>query len=110
MFSEIRWMRLIVFYDLPVTTKKLRQMYQRFHNHLLKEGYDMLQYSVYSRLCNGHDAIEKHIRRLERSTPEYGNIRIMKITEKQYNQMYFLVGTPSTQEKINKEQKQLMLF
>lgn len=110
MFSEIRWMRIIVFYDLPVSTKRLRQIYQRFHNYLLKEGYDMLQYSVYCRLCNGHDAVEKYIRRIELNAPEYGNVRIMKVTEKQYSQMYFLVGQPSTQEKINKEQKQLLLF
>lgn len=110
MFSEIRWMRLMVFYDLPVTTKALRKAYQQFHNYLIKEGYDMLQYSVYCRLCNGHDAIEKHIRRIEANTPSRGNVRIMKVTEKQYSQMRFLVGQLSAQEKMNKENKQLILF
>lgn len=110
MFSEIRWMRLMVFYDLPVTTANLRKSYQQFHKFLLKEGYDMLQYSVYCRLCNGHDAIDKHIKRIESNAPSKGNVRIMKVTEKQYSQMYFLVGKHSPQEKMNKDHKQLMLF
>lgn len=110
MFSEIRWMRLMVFYDLPVSTPNYRKAYQRFHKFLLKDGYDMLQYSVYCRLCNGHDATAKHIRRIEANTPSKGNVRIMKVTEKQYSQMRFLVGDHSHQEKINKDHKQLLLF
>lgn len=110
MFTELRWMRLLVFYDLPVNTQQFRQVYQRFHSYLLKDGYDMLQYSVYSRLCNGHDAINKYLQRLQTMAPTRGNIRVMKITEKQYAQMYFLVGCPTPQEKRNKEQKQLLLF
>lgn len=110
MFTELRWMRIIVFYDLPVNSRDLRQVYQRFHSFLLKDGYDMLQYSVYCRLCNGNDAVEKYIKRIEANVPSHGNVRIMKITEKQYSQMYFLVGTHNKQEKLNKEQKQLMLF
>lgn len=110
MFTELRWMRVIVFYDLPVSTPQFRKIYQRFHNYLLKDGYDMLQYSVYSRLCNGNGAVEKYTKRLENNAPSQGNIRVMKITEKQYSQMYFLVGSATTQETINKEQKQLLLF
>lgn len=110
MFSEIRWMRLIVFYDLPTTTIDYRKAYQKFHNYLVQEGYDMLQYSVYSRLCNGHDAVNKYINRLQQNAPSRGNVRIMKVTEKQYAEIYFLVGKLSAQEKINIDQKQLILF
>ena len=80
MFSEVRWMRLFVLYDLPVTTDEYRRAYQRFHKFLIKDGYDMLQYSIYCRLCNGHDAIDKHIKRIEYNTPSKGNVRIIKIT------------------------------
>lgn len=110
MFSEVRWMRLIVFYDLPVTTVQFRKAYHKFHKFLIKDGYDMLQYSVYSRLANGHDAIDKHIRRIECNTPSRGNVRIMKVTEKQYSQMRFLVGESSRQEKASTDHKQLLLF
>ena len=110
MFSEIRWMRLIVLYDLPVSSSSLRKAYQQFHTFLLNEGYDMLQYSIYCKLCNGNDAIERCMIRLEHNVPSLGNVRVIKVTEKQYAQMKFLVGTPSTQELINMEQKQLLLF
>ena len=110
MFSGIRWMRLIVFYDLPVSTPHFRRNYQLFHNFIIKDGYDMLQYSVYCRLCNGHDSVNKFLKRLQENAPPRGNVRVMKITEKQYSEMQFIVGKPTIQEKITKKNKQLMLF
>ena len=50
-------MRLIVFFDLPVVTKKDRKIYAQFRKFLIKDGYDMLQFSVYSRICNGDDGV-----------------------------------------------------
>jgi CRISPR-associated protein Cas2 len=110
MFSKIRWMRILVFYDLPVTTKALRRQYQLFHNFLIKDGYDMLQYSIYCRLCNGYDSIGKFMQRLMLNLPSTGHVRVLTVTEKQYAEMKFLVGAPKLKEKINKEQKQLVLF
>lgn len=110
MFSKVRWMRVLVFYDLPVTTPELRRRYQLFHNYLISEGYDMLQFSVYHRLCNGHDAVDKFIRRLEYNVPSLGNVRAMVVTEKQYSETKFLVGTPTKQETKLKQNKQIMLF
>jgi CRISPR-associated protein Cas2 len=107
---NLRWMRILVFYDLPVTTDELRKIYHKFHRFLIKDGYDMLQNSVYCRLCGGHDAVNKFVTKLERVVPSKGNVRVMTITEKQYASMQFLVGTATKQEKRNKEQKQLLLF
>lgn len=101
-------MRIIVFFDLPVVKKKERKIYTKFRRFLLKDGYDMVQYSVYSRLCNGNDMTTKHLKRLEQSLPEKGSIRCLTITEKQYEDMKFLVGKPSVQErKIYTEQLSL---
>lgn len=53
-------MRMIVFFDLPVQTKTERRHATAFRNFLLKDGYHMLQFSVYARVCNGNDAVKKH--------------------------------------------------
>lgn len=102
-------MRLIVLFDLPVNTKANRKRYQQFHKFLVKDGYTMMQFSVYSRIADGLDGIEKHLGRLRANTPSKGNIRVMTVTEKQYSSMLFLVGKPSAQEKRVGAQLQLWL-
>lgn len=104
-----RFMRLIVLFDLPVTSKKARRAYTVFRRFLLKDGYDMLQWSVYSRIINGPDDTEKHIRRLENNLPKEGHVRCLQITEKQFVNMRLLIGTRSFQEKkVNRDQ--MLLF
>lgn len=92
-------MRIIVFFDLPVVKKKERKVYAQFRRFLLNDGYDMIQFSVYSRLCNGTDMTEKHLKRLNSSLPEKGSVRCLTVTEKQYAEMKFLVGKPTIKEK-----------
>ena len=104
-----RFMRIIVFFDLPVVKKKERKVYTQFRRFLLNDGYDMVQYSVYSRLCNGTDMTNKHMKRLNAMLPERGSVHCLTITEKQYENMKFLVGKPSRKEK-KVDCNQLSLF
>jgi len=104
-----RYMRLLVFFDLPVTTKKKRLAYTQFRKFLLHDGYDMLQWSVYGRILNGSDAEEKHLKRLKTNLPPEGSIRCMTVTEKQYAGMTLLVGPKEFQEK-TVTARQLLLF
>jgi len=85
-------MRMLVFFDLPVKTKQERSVAAKFRNFLQKDGYYMLQYSLYARTCNGTDAVEKHRKRLESVKPDNGSIRLLVITEKQYQSIEILVG------------------
>lgn len=94
-----RFMRLLVFFDLPVVTKAERRAYTLFRRFLLNDGYDMIQFSVYGRILNGRDAEEKHLQRLLANLPPEGSIRAMTVTEKQYAGMKLLVGLPLFQEK-----------
>lgn len=104
-----KFMRILIFFDLPVVKREDRKEYQSFRRFLLNDGYTMIQYSVYSRICNGIDGVNKHVSRLKRNLPPKGSVRYLQITEKQYNQMKFLVGSPKKQEKyINS--KQLSVF
>lgn len=102
-------MRLLVFFDLPVVTKKARRRYSRFRNFLLRDGYDMIQFSVYSRICYGMDDVNKHIRSLKANLPNEGSIRCMQVTEKQYASMMVLIGEKKEKEK-EKYSKQLSFF
>lgn len=93
-------MRLLVFFDLPVVKREDRKAYQEFRRFLLNDGYIMIQFSVYSRICNGNDGLNKHLARLKKNLPLKGSVRFLQITEKQYSEMKFLVGSPKIQEKI----------
>lgn len=101
-------MRLLVFFDLPTNTKKDRKIYARFRKNLINDGFIMVQFSVYSRVCKGQDSVENHLERLQKELPQKGNIRAMQVTEKQYERMKILVGTEKKEEKIAGQQ--LLLF
>ena len=60
-----KFMRLLVFFDLPVVKDRDKKVAAKFRRFLVKEGYVMVQWSVYSRLCNGTDSIEMHKQRLK---------------------------------------------
>ncbi len=104
-----RFMRLLVFFDLPVVTKAERKAYVHFRRFLLNDGYDMLQFSVYGRILNGTDAEQKHMQRLVQNLPPAGSIRVLTVTEKQFASMKLLVGLPLFQEK-NVNAAQMLLF
>ncbi|WP_298497306.1 CRISPR-associated endonuclease Cas2, partial [uncultured Helicobacter sp.] len=38
---------------MPTCSKKERKDYARFRKNLIKDGFMMLQYSVYMRICKG---------------------------------------------------------
>ena len=64
--------------------QKQRKDATKFRNFLLKDGYHMVQYSVYSRVCAGNDDVEKHANRLQQNVPCDGSVRMTILTEKQY--------------------------
>lgn len=103
-----RFMRMLVFFDLPTLTKSDRRTASRFRNFLIKDGYTMLQLSVYSRICKGKDDVEKHSNRLKSLIPEDGSVRLLTVTEKQYVTMEILVGKQKKEEELG--DKQLLLF
>ncbi len=88
-----RFMRLLVFFDFPVKTKDQRRAAAKFRQFPLQDGYHMMQYSVYNRPCNGWDSLETHVQRVQRAVPRCGSVRILPVTEKQYNSIQVLVDT-----------------
>ena len=88
-------------FDLPVITEKEKKIASKFRKYLLDDGYIMMQYSVYSRICKNNDDLNKHINRLRINSPKTGNIRLLQVTENQYNNMIMFCGTKSIEEDIS---------
>ncbi len=87
-----RFMRVIVFFDLPVETKPQRREYARFRRFLIKTGFLMMQESVYSKIALNATAAEAIRRAVLAQSPAAGIVQLMIITEKQYNAIEFAVG------------------
>lgn len=102
-------MRIIVMFDLPTDTKKSRKEYTQFRSFLLRDGYDMLQYSVYARICSHSDAADKHLKRLRLYAPKKGAVRVIAITNKQFAEAHIITGDRTRQEKRVTE-SQMLLF
>lgn len=102
-------MRMLVFFDLPVKTKFQRRAATQFRNFLLKDGYYMVQYSVYARICGGMDSVNVHRQRLRRAIPERGSVRMLVVTEKQFSNLELLLGEP-TELDAPQQDKDLMVF
>ena len=80
-------MRLLVFFDLPTKTLKDKRAYTLFRRFLKKDAYDMIQFSVYGRITNGIDGLNKHLKRLEDNLPPKGSVRCLQVSENQFTKM-----------------------
>lgn len=106
---ESRFMRLFIFFDLPTNTKKERSQATKFRNILLKNGFTMMQFSIYVRVCKGQDIVTKYLDIVIKHLPSKGHIRAMQVTDKQYERMEILIGEETVEEK-NVGMQQLLLF
>jgi CRISPR-associated protein Cas2 len=86
-------MWLFVFFDLPTETKKQRKEYSIFRKKLLQDGFVMHQYSVYMRHCASAENAQVHIKRVQDAVPPYGQVSILKITDKQFGDIIHCWGT-----------------
>lgn len=77
-------MWLFVFFDLPTNTKKEKRVSANFRKELIKDGFTMMQYSVYTRHCASWQSAQVHIKRVKSKIPELGHVNILQITDKQY--------------------------
>ena len=81
---KYEFMRLILFFDLPVMTPKQRHTYNVFRK--------------YCKIFANREAAVKHINILRKNVPKEGQIRILVVTEKQYAKIEIIVGGKSLQE------------
>ena len=85
-------MRVLVFFDLPVLTSENRRAYAKFRRCLLKNGFLMLQESVYCKLALNSSAVNAIVDNVHKNKPEEGLIQLLTVTEKQYAKMDIILG------------------
>ena len=90
--SSFRFRRRIVFFDLPTETNEDKRAYRRFRKALIKDGFIMMQESVYTKLMTT-PSVENSVKNLIRKNkPEKGIVQTLTVTEKQFSKMEFVVG------------------
>ncbi len=87
---HIMW--LFVFFDLPVTTKIQRKRATKFRKYLEKDGFTMMQFSVYVRHSPSKESMEVHLKRVKSFIPPDGMVSILKVTGKQYSEIINYYG------------------
>ena len=101
-------MWMLVMFDLPTKEKEEKQEYQRFRKVLLKEGFIMMQYSVYARFCGSMERSDTFLRRIKRALPPGGQVRVLPVTDCQFGKMEVYYG--KTRHPTEKKPEQLSLF
>lgn len=101
-------MWLFVFFDLPVVKKTERKAATKFRKNLEKDGFSMMQYSVYVRHCASKESADVHVKRVEAMIPSKGQVSILTITDKQYSKIINFWGAKSNP--LPGAAKQLELF
>lgn len=87
-----RFMRIMLFFDLPNTKSDERKAYTKFVKYLKNQGFMMLQYSVYVKLAITAAKAEAIIEKVRKEVPKKGQIDVLNLTEKQYASMVTLLG------------------
>jgi CRISPR-associated protein Cas2 len=103
---HIMW--LFVYFDLPTNTKKERKAAALFRKNLMKDGFSMMQFSVYTRHCASKESLDVHVKRVQKFLPEFGQVSLLKITDKQYGDMINYWGKKQIEQK--NQPVQLELF
>lgn len=107
--TRIRFMRLVVFFDLPVETAKQRKDYRLFRKFLIKEGFLMLQESVYAKLTITDANASSVVARLRKNKPSRGLVQVLKVTERQYETMIYITGDRGDYEEVDTMEELLVL-
>lgn len=107
--ERVRYMRLVVFFDLPVETAAQRKEYRIFRKYLINEGYLMLQKSVYAKLVINDASAASAVVRLRANKPACGVVQVLKVTEKQYASMEYVTGSRGDYEELDDTEELVVL-
>ena len=105
---KVRFMRVVVFFDLPVLTKKEVRQYTKFRKYLVYQGFVMVQKSVYSKIVLNGSSAKTVLDNLKKNSPSSGVVQVLIVTEKQYQSIEFLTGE-AQRETIDSQQRLVVL-
>ena len=101
-------MWIFALFDLPVDTKQHRREYTQFRKSLLREGFVMLQFSVYARHGASEESIESVRDNVRDALPPHGQVRLLAVTDHQFGRMEVYFG--KKRRPVEDPPAQLMLF
>lgn len=87
-----RFMRTIVMFDLPTETNEDKRNYRKFRRTLIKNGFIMMQESVYCRMILNQSIERTLIETIKKNKPPKGLVQLMTVTEKQFAKTIYIVG------------------
>ena len=85
-------MRVLVFFDLPTETNEDKKAYRAFRRFLMKNGFMMMQESVYCRLLLNQTAEEAVRELIRKNKPTKGIVQMLAVTEKQFSKIEYVTG------------------
>ncbi|OYD26791.1 CRISPR-associated protein Cas2 [Mycoplasma testudineum] len=103
------YMRIMLFYDVAMSTPEAVKEYTQFHKSIIRRGYIMIQNSVYAKIITAGSKYKSELIYLEDKIPVNGNIRTILITDTQYYNMVMLRGNRLINEDINDTERYLKL-
>lgn len=103
-----RFMRIIVFFDLPTLTKEDRRNYTQFRKYLIRNGFLMMQESVYCKLALNTTVKDAIVNNVKKNKPSSGLVQVLTITEKQFSKIEVIVGK-CTSEVLDSDERLVIL-
>ena len=100
---------MIVFFDLPMETSTQRRNYSRFRKFLLKNGFLMMQKSVYSKLTINDRVYAGVLNKLRENRPPDGFVQALKVTEKQFAGIQCIAGNAAETEELDDTESLVVL-
>ena len=95
-------------FDLPVTTASGRKEYTAFRKFLIKSGFLMLQESIYCKIAQNSTMADSIVESIRKNKPSSGLVQVLKVTEKQYSKMEYIVGENKT-DILNSDERLVIL-
>ena len=85
-----RYMRVILFFDLPTETLEDKREYRNFRKFLIKKGFLMMQESVYCKLALNQTVASAVVSAVKNNKPKDGLVQLLVVTEKQFAKMEYI--------------------
>ncbi|MGO4861204.1 CRISPR-associated endonuclease Cas2 [Atopobiaceae bacterium LCP21S3_F11] len=95
--------RILLLCDLPTARRSERKQARLYRELLFAEGFYELQSGVYTRMVESRSSRDIHVRHLSEALPPSGRIRLITLTERQFQQSSLLCGEESNQEVVGSE-------
>ena len=103
-----RFMRILVFFDLPTETNEEKRTYRSFRRLLINNGFVMMQESVYCKLVLNATAEKSISDLIRKNRPNAGIVQLLTVTERQFAKMEFITGT-DTSDVIDTDERTVVL-